>query len=74
MVAEGFVHTFKRDDVNIHELPDAESVLAQLGAWIDDYHRLAPHSALGMRRPADYARWRQRSVNSRRTWSSSCAR
>jgi len=40
--------------VNVHELRDAESVLAQLAAWIDDYNRLAPHSALGMRSPADY--------------------
>jgi putative transposase len=53
-LAEGFVHTFKRDYVNVHELRDAESVLAQLAAWIDDYNRLAPHSALGMRSPADY--------------------
>ena len=29
-------------------------VLAQLAAWLDDYNRLAPHSALGMRSPADY--------------------
>ena len=49
-LAEGFVHTFKRDYVNV----DAESVLAQLAAWMDDYNRLAPHSALGMRSPADY--------------------
>ena len=53
-LAEGFVHTFKRDYVNVHELRDAESVLAQLAAWMDDYNRLAPHSALGMRSPADY--------------------
>ena len=53
-LAEAFVHTFKRDYVNVHELRDAESVLAQLGAWIDDYNRQAPHSALGMRSPADY--------------------
>jgi putative transposase len=53
-LAEGFVHTFKRDYINVHELRDAESVLAQLGGWIDDYNRLAPHSALGMRSPADY--------------------
>ncbi len=46
------MHTFKRDYVNVHELRDAESVLAQLA--IDDYNRLAPHSALGMRSPADY--------------------
>jgi hypothetical protein len=36
------VHTFKRDYVNVHELRDAERVLA-----------LAPHSALGTRSPAD---------------------
>jgi putative transposase len=53
-LAEAFVHSFKRDYVNIHELRDAESVLAQLGGWIDDYNRQAPHSALGMRPPADY--------------------
>jgi hypothetical protein len=27
-LAEGFVHTFKRDYVNVHELRDAETVLA----------------------------------------------
>jgi Integrase core domain len=27
---------------------------AQLGHWIDDYNRQAPHSALGMRSPAEY--------------------
>ena len=33
---------------------DAEGVLGQLGDWIADYNRQAPHSALGMRSPADY--------------------
>jgi transposase InsO family protein len=33
-------------------LRDAETVLAQLGGWIDDYNRQAPHSALGTRSPA----------------------
>lgn len=42
------------DYVNVHDLCDAESVLAQLGGWIDDYNRQAPHSALGMRPPAEY--------------------
>ena len=51
-LAEGFVHTFKRDYVNVHELRDAESVLAQVAVWIDDDNRLAPHAALGMRSPA----------------------
>ena len=40
-LAEGLVHTFKRDYVNIHVLRDAESVLAQLAAWIDDCNCLA---------------------------------
>jgi transposase InsO family protein len=40
--------------VNGAELWDAETVLAQLGDWIDDYNTQAPHSALGMRSPADY--------------------
>src|SRR5262245_53815583 len=51
-LAEGFVHTLKRDYVSVHELHDAEPVLAQLGQWFDDYNRQAPHSALGMRPPA----------------------
>jgi putative transposase len=53
-LAEGFVHTFKRDYVNVHELRDAESVLAQLGGWIDDNNCQAPHSALSMRPSAEY--------------------
>jgi integrase-like protein len=53
-LAECFVHMFKRDYVNVHELRDAKSVLAQLAAWIDDYNRLAPDSALGKRSPVDY--------------------
>jgi putative transposase len=53
-LAEAFVKTFKRDYVNGAELRDAESVLAQLGDWFDDYNTRAPHSALGMRSPAHY--------------------
>ena len=32
----------------------AETVLTQLGGWLEDYNTHAPHSALGMRSPADY--------------------
>jgi len=53
-LAEAFVGTFKRDYVNGAELRDAETVLAQLGGWIDDYNTQAPHSALGMRSPVEY--------------------
>lgn len=53
-LAEAFVGTFKRDYLGDAELRDAESVLAQLASWIDDYNTQAPHSALGMRSPRDY--------------------
>lgn len=53
-LAEAFVNTFKRDYVSVAELRDAETVLAQLREWIHDYNTLAPHSALGMRSPAEY--------------------
>lgn len=53
-LAEAFVKTFKRDDVDGADLRDAETVLAQLEAWLDDYNTQAPHSALGMRSPAEY--------------------
>jgi putative transposase len=48
------VKTFKRDYVDGAELRDAEAVLAQLSRWIEDYNTQAPHSALGMRSPAEY--------------------
>jgi integrase-like protein len=63
-LAEGFVHTFKRDYVNVHELRDAESVLAQLGGWIDDYNRQAPHSAPGCGAQPTIGRWCQQAENS----------
>jgi putative transposase len=53
-LAEAFVKTFKRDYVDGAELRDAETVLTQLGGWIEDYNTRAPHSALGMRSPVDY--------------------
>ncbi len=53
-LAEAFVHTFKRDYVSGAELRDAETVLAQVGDWMADYNTQAPHSALGMRSPAEH--------------------
>ncbi len=53
-LAEAFVKTFKRDYVDGAELRDAKSVLAQLSDWLEDYNTRAPHSALGMRSPAEY--------------------
>jgi len=53
-MAEAMVKTLKRDYVAGADLRDAESVLLQLGQWIEDYNTRAPHSALGMRSPAEY--------------------
>jgi putative transposase len=46
-LAEAFIGTFKRDYINGAELRDAETVLAQLGSWFDDYNTQAPHSGSG---------------------------
>ena len=53
-LAEAFVKTLKRDYVAGADLRDAESVLLQLTDWIEDYNTRAPHSALGIRSPAEY--------------------
>ena len=53
-LAEALVKTLKRDYVAGADLRDAESVLLQLPAWLEDYNTRAPHSALGMRSPAAY--------------------
>ena len=53
-LAEAFVGTFKRDYLGDADLRDAETVLAQLGGWFEDYNTQAPHSALGMRSPREY--------------------
>jgi putative transposase len=53
-MAEAFVNTMRRDYVNGGDLSDADTVLRQLPTWIEDYNRLAPHSALGDRSPREY--------------------
>ncbi|WP_298333424.1 integrase core domain-containing protein, partial [Asticcacaulis sp.] len=37
-------------------LPDAETVLGQIGEWIDDYNNNHPHSGLKMRSPREFIR------------------
>jgi transposase InsO family protein len=44
----------QRDYVPGADLSDAETVIRQLTAWIDDYNRLAPHSFLGMLSPMEF--------------------
>jgi transposase InsO family protein len=57
-LAEAFFGSFKRDYVYQKELPSLEAVARQIPEWIKDYNEAAPHSALGMKPPAEfYAEW-----------------
>ncbi len=47
-MSESFVKTFKRDYVRCNPRPDAETVLAQLDGWFEDYNDVHPHSGLKM--------------------------
>jgi transposase InsO family protein len=55
-MAESFVKTFKRDYVYVHDRPDAQSVLAQLPRWLEDYNENHPHKALRMKSPREFIR------------------
>jgi len=55
-LAEAFVHTFKRDYVQVNPLPDAETVLKLIGGWIEDYNENHPHSALKWRSLREFRR------------------
>jgi len=55
-MAEAFVHTFKRDYVQVNPLLDAETVLKLIGGWIEDYNENHPHSALKWRSPREFRR------------------
>lgn len=55
---EAFFGGFKRDYVYQGELENREAVARKLLEWIEDYNQIAPHSALGMKSPAQfYADW-----------------
>lgn len=55
-MAEGLFGSFKRDHVYQASLETLEEVRRQLPAWIKHYNREVPHSALGMRSPAEFLR------------------
>jgi transposase InsO family protein len=55
-VAEAFVKTFKRDYVRINPLPNAETALAAVAGWMNDYNEVHPHSGLAYRSPREYIR------------------
>jgi hypothetical protein len=57
-LAEAFFGSFKTDYVYQACLETLVAVGRQVPQWIDHYNRQAPHSALGMRAPAEfYADW-----------------
>ena len=53
-MAEAFVNAIKRDYVGAADLSDAATVIRQLPGWLDDYNRVAPHSALGSLSPKEF--------------------
>jgi putative transposase len=57
-MSEAFVNTIRRDYADMADRSSAAAVLAQLPSWCDDYNHVAPHSALGMKTPAEYRRER----------------
>jgi putative transposase len=53
-MAEAFVRTLKRDYVRVSPVPDAETVLRQLPAWLAHYNELHPRRALRYRSPREF--------------------
>lgn len=55
-VSEAFVKTFKRDYARLSVLPDAETVIAFLPSWLEDYNEVHPHSGLKFLSPREFLR------------------
>ena len=55
-MSEAFVKTLKRDYASTVILPDAETILALLPQWFDDYCEAHPHSGLKYRSPREFMR------------------
>ena len=53
-ISEAFVHTLKRDYIQVTPLPDARTVLALIHTWFEDYNDYHPHSGLRMRSPREF--------------------
>ena len=53
-IPEAFVKTLKRDYARNVILPDAETVLALLPKWFDDYTEIHPHSGLRFLSPREF--------------------
>ena len=59
-VSDAFVKTLKRDYARVQPRPDADTLLARIGAWITDYNENHPHRGLGMRSPREFIRAQMR--------------
>ena len=55
-MAEALGKTFKRDYVFCNDRPNAETVMAQLPCWFEDYNENAPHKTLRMLSPREFIR------------------
>jgi putative transposase len=53
-VSEAFVRTLRRDYARLAILPDAETVMALLPVWFDDYNEVHPHSGLRFLSPREF--------------------
>lgn len=53
-ISESFVKTLKRDYARNVILPDAETALALLPKWFDDYNEIHPHSGLRFLSPREF--------------------
>lgn len=58
-MAEAFVKTIKRDYVYNFDCYSADVVLKNIRKWFQDYNQNAPHSALGMKSPAEFRKLNQ---------------
>jgi putative transposase len=55
-MSEALVKTLRRDYASTVNLPNAETILALLPQWIDDYCEVHPHSRLNLRSPREFLR------------------
>jgi transposase InsO family protein len=55
-MSKAFVKTLKRNYASTVNVPDADTILALLPQWIDDYCEVHPHSGLKYRSPREFLR------------------
>lgn len=59
-VSDTFVRTLKRNDARVHPRPDANAVLARLGAWFTDNYEHHSHRGFVTRSLREFIRGRTR--------------